>query len=46
MSIAFTPGEPAGIGPDLAVIYAQKKKSQKSIGFYRSRFAISACKKA
>jgi len=25
MSIAFTPGEPAGIGPDLAVIYAQKK---------------------
>jgi 4-hydroxythreonine-4-phosphate dehydrogenase (EC 1.1.1.262) len=25
MSIAFTLGEPAGIGPDLAIIYAQQK---------------------
>jgi len=33
MSIAFTPGEPAGIGPDLAVIYAQKKTHKNLLVF-------------
>jgi len=33
MTIAFTPGEPAGIGPDLAVIYAQKKKRKNLLVF-------------
>jgi 4-hydroxythreonine-4-phosphate dehydrogenase len=33
MSIAFTPGEPAGIGPDLAVIYAQKKNRKNLLVF-------------
>ena len=29
MPIAFTPGEPSGIGPDIAIIYAQKAKKEK-----------------
>jgi 4-hydroxythreonine-4-phosphate dehydrogenase len=33
MTIAFTPGEPAGIGPDLAVIYAQKKSNKNLLVF-------------
>ena len=28
MPIAFTPGEPSGIGPDIAIIYAQKAKKE------------------
>ena len=28
MPIAFTPGEPSGIGPDIAIIYAQKKQKE------------------
>jgi len=28
MSIAFTSGEPSGIGPDIALIYAQKDRSE------------------
>ena len=28
MPIAFTPGEPSGIGPDIAIIYAQKEKKK------------------
>ena len=28
MSIAFTPGEPAGIGPDLAIMVAQQDRAQ------------------
>jgi len=28
MSIAFTSGEPSGIGPDIAIIYAQKKRKE------------------
>ena len=28
MPIAFTPGEPSGIGPDIAIIYAQKTKKE------------------
>ncbi len=31
--LAFTPGEPAGIGPDLAVIYAQKKSRKNLLVF-------------
>jgi 4-hydroxythreonine-4-phosphate dehydrogenase len=33
MSIAFTPGDPAGIGPDLAVIYSQKVNRQSLLVF-------------
>jgi 4-hydroxythreonine-4-phosphate dehydrogenase len=33
MSIAFTPGEPAGIGPDLAVIYSQKSDRKNLLMF-------------
>ena len=33
MSIAFTPGEPAGIGPDLAIFYAQKKSNKNLLVF-------------
>ena len=33
MSIAFTPGDPAGIGPDLAVIYSQKVNRQNLLVF-------------
>jgi 4-hydroxythreonine-4-phosphate dehydrogenase len=28
MSIAYTSGEPSGIGPDIAVIYAQKERTE------------------
>ena len=28
MPIAFTPGEPSGIGPDIAIIYAQKEQKE------------------
>ena len=28
MSIAYTSGEPSGIGPDIAVIYAQKERAE------------------
>jgi 4-hydroxythreonine-4-phosphate dehydrogenase len=35
MAIAFTPGEPAGIGPDLAVIYAQKKSNKNTYNIKR-----------
>jgi len=31
MSIAFTSGEPSGIGPDIALIYAQKERSEDLI---------------
>lgn len=33
MLIAFTPGEPAGIGADLAIIYAQKNTSNPLLTF-------------
>ena len=33
MPIAFTLGEPAGIGPDLAIIYAQKKTNKNLLVF-------------
>ena len=28
MCIAYTSGEPSGIGPDIAVIYAQKERAE------------------
>ena len=28
MTIALTSGEPSGIGPDIAIIYAQKERSE------------------
>ena len=28
MSIAYTSGEPSGIGPDIAVIYAQEERTE------------------
>ena len=33
MSIAFTPGDPAGIGLDLAIIYAQKNQRENLLTF-------------
>jgi 4-hydroxythreonine-4-phosphate dehydrogenase len=33
MLVAFTPGEPAGIGPDIAVIYAQQKINKNLLVF-------------
>jgi len=33
MSIAFTPGEPSGIGPDLAVMVAQQERAQNIVAY-------------
>lgn len=33
MSIAFTPGEPAGIGPDIAVLQAQEARTKNIIAY-------------
>ncbi|MBT4668198.1 MAG: 4-hydroxythreonine-4-phosphate dehydrogenase PdxA, partial [Candidatus Ruthia sp.] len=45
MSIAFTPGEPAGIGPDLAVIYAQKKTRKNLLVFTDPDLLLARAKK-
>ncbi len=45
MSIAFTPGDPAGIGPDLAVIYAQKKSRKNLLVFTDPDVLLSRAKK-
>jgi len=45
MSIAFTPGEPAGIGPDLAVIYAQKKSHKNLLVFSDPDLLLTRAKK-
>ncbi len=45
MSIAFTPGEPAGIGPDLAVIYAQKKERKNLLVFTDPDLLLARAKK-
>jgi 4-hydroxythreonine-4-phosphate dehydrogenase (EC 1.1.1.262) len=45
MSIAFTPGEPAGIGPDLAVIYAQKKSRKNLLVFTDPDLLLARAKK-
>lgn len=44
MSIAFTPGEPSGIGPDLAVIFAQKKSTKKLLVFADPDILLSRAK--
>ncbi|MDG2396009.1 4-hydroxythreonine-4-phosphate dehydrogenase PdxA [Candidatus Thioglobus sp.] len=44
MTIAFTPGEPAGIGPDLAVIHAQKKSDKNLLVFADPDMLISRAK--
>ena len=44
MTIAFTPGEPAGIGPDLAVIYAQKKSDKNLLVFADPDVLLSRAK--
>ena len=45
MSIAFTPGEPAGIGPDLAVIYAQQKTDKNLLVFTDPDLLLARAKK-
>ncbi len=45
MSIAFTPGEPAGIGPDLAVIYAQKQIKKNLLVFTDPDLLLMRAKK-
>ena len=42
--IAFTPGEPSGIGPDLAVIFAQKKSTKKLLVFADPDILLSRAK--
>ena len=44
MTIAFTPGEPSGIGPDLAVIFAQKKSTNKLLVFADPDILLSRAK--
>ena len=44
MTIAFTPGEPAGIGPDLAIIYAQKKSDKNLLVFADPDLLLSRAK--
>ncbi len=44
MTIAFTPGEPSGIGPDLAVIFAQKKSTKKLLVFADPDILLSRAK--
>ena len=44
MTIAFTPGEPSGIGPDLAVIYAQNKSTKKLLVFADPDILLSRAK--
>jgi len=44
MTIAFTPGEPAGIGPDLAIFYAQKKSDKNLLVFADPDLLLSRAK--
>jgi len=45
MSIAFTPGEPSGIGPDIAIIYAQKAKKENLLVYCDPDVLIDRAKK-
>ena len=45
MLIAFTPGEPAGIGLDLAIIYAQQKSRENLLIFSDPDILIERAKK-
>mgnify|MGYP000645011735 FL=1 len=45
MPIAFTPGEPSGIGPDIAIIYAQKKQKEDLLVYCDPDILIDRAKK-
>ena len=45
MPIAFTPGEPSGIGPDIAIIYAQKTKRENLLVYCDPDVLIDRAKK-
>ena len=45
MPIAFTPGEPSGIGPDIAIIYAQKAKKENLLVYCDPDVLIDRAKK-
>jgi len=45
MPIAFTPGEPSGIGPDIAIIYAQKVKKENLLVYCDPDVLIDRAKK-
>lgn len=45
MPIAFTPGEPSGIGPDIAIIYAQKARKENLLVYCDPDVLIDRAKK-
>ena len=45
MSIAFTPGEPSGIGPDLAIMVAQHDRSQNIRAYCDPNLLLERAKK-
>ena len=45
MPIAFTPGEPSGIGPDIAIIYAKKAKKENLLVYCDPDVLIDRAKK-
>ncbi len=45
MPIAFTPGEPSGIGPDIAIIYAQKNLKENLLVYCDPDVLIDRAKK-
>ena len=45
MSIAFTPGEPSGIGPDLAIMTAQHDRAQNIVAYCDPNILIKRAKK-
>jgi 4-hydroxythreonine-4-phosphate dehydrogenase len=45
MPIAFTPGEPSGIGPDIAIIYAQKNQKEDLLVYCDPDVLIDRAKK-
>jgi len=45
MPIAFTPGEPSGIGPDIAIIYAQKEIKENLLVYCDPDVLIDRAKK-
>jgi len=45
MTIAFTPGEPAGIGPDLAIMYAQSARHEDLVVYTDPDILMKRAKK-
>jgi len=45
MPIAFTPGEPSGIGPDISIIYAQKNQKEDLLVYCDPDILIDRAKK-